>query len=101
MMRLMTDAAPTPPRHQVSFARPSSDMIKDANLYISGLPRTVSQQDLEDMFSRFGHIINSRVLVDQASGEPGPNPTPFTKRKTTQCARELSQIIENYLEPPC
>ncbi|XP_075901375.1 ELAV-like protein 1 isoform X2 [Nelusetta ayraudi] len=56
---------------KVSFARPSSDMIKDANLYISGLPRTVSQQDLEDMFSRFGHIINSRVLVDQASGESG------------------------------
>lgn len=53
---------------QVSFARPSSDMIKDANLYISGLPRTLSQQDLEDMFTRFGHIINSRVLVDQASG---------------------------------
>ncbi|TKS75245.1 ELAV-like protein 1 [Collichthys lucidus] len=53
---------------KVSFARPSSDMIKDANLYISGLPRTLSQQDLEDMFTRFGHIINSRVLVDQASG---------------------------------
>lgn len=43
-------------------------MIKDANLYISGLPRTMSQQDLEDMFARYGHIINSRVLVDQASG---------------------------------
>ncbi|XP_056266738.1 ELAV-like protein 1 isoform X2 [Pseudoliparis swirei] len=43
-------------------------MIKDANLYISGLPRALSQQDLEDMFTRFGHIINSRVLVDQASG---------------------------------
>lgn len=54
---------------QVSFARPSSDMIKDANLYISGLPRTLSQQDLEDMFSRYGQIINSRVLVDQASGK--------------------------------
>ncbi|KAI4787330.1 ELAV-like protein 1 isoform X1 [Gymnodraco acuticeps] len=53
---------------KVSFARPSSDTIKDANLYISGLPRTLSQPDLEDMFSRFGHIINSRVLVDQASG---------------------------------
>ncbi|XP_068600059.1 ELAV-like protein 1 [Brachionichthys hirsutus] len=53
---------------KVSFARPSSDTIKDANLYISGLPRTMGQQDLEDMFSRFGHIINSRVLVDQASG---------------------------------
>ncbi|XP_059197365.1 ELAV-like protein 1 isoform X1 [Centropristis striata] len=56
---------------KVSFARPSSDMIKDANLYISGLPRTLSQQDLEDMFTRFGHIINSRVLVDQASGPQG------------------------------
>ena len=54
---------------QVSFARPSSDMIKDANLYISGLPRTMIQQDLEDMFARYGHIINSRVLVDQASGK--------------------------------
>lgn len=43
-------------------------MIKDANLYISGLPRTASQQDLEDMFSHYGRIINSRVLVDQASG---------------------------------
>lgn len=74
MRRPMTDAASPPPLHQVSFARPSSDMIKDANLYISGLPRTVSQQDLEDMFSRFGHIINSRVLVDQASGESGPGP---------------------------
>ncbi|XP_077390796.1 ELAV-like protein 1 isoform X1 [Festucalex cinctus] len=53
---------------KVSYARPSSDTIKDANLYISGLPRTLGQQELEDMFASFGHIINSRVLVDQASG---------------------------------
>nr|XP_043899455.1 ELAV-like protein 1 isoform X1 [Solea senegalensis] len=56
---------------KVSFARPSSDTIKDANLYISGLPRTLSQPELEDMFARFGRIINSRVLVDQASGQSG------------------------------
>ncbi|XP_029905377.1 ELAV-like protein 1b isoform X2 [Myripristis murdjan] len=53
---------------KVSYARPSSDAIKDANLYISGLPKTVTQQDLEEMFTRYGRIINSRVLVDQASG---------------------------------
>ncbi|XP_077441143.1 ELAV-like protein 1 [Vanacampus margaritifer] len=53
---------------KVSYARPSSDTIKDANLYISGLPRTLGQQELEDMFASYGHIINSRVLVDQASG---------------------------------
>ncbi|CAJ0958968.1 unnamed protein product [Ranitomeya imitator] len=52
----------------VSFARPSSENIKDANLYISGLPRTMTQKDVEDMFSGFGRIINSRVLVDQATG---------------------------------
>uniref|UniRef100_A0A8C7HQ38 ELAV-like protein n=1 Tax=Oncorhynchus kisutch TaxID=8019 RepID=A0A8C7HQ38_ONCKI len=53
---------------KVSFARPSSDGIKDANLYISGLPKTMTQKDVEDMFTRYGRIINSRVLVDQASG---------------------------------
>lgn len=53
---------------KVSFARPSSDSIKDANLYISGLPKTLSQQELEDMFARYGRIINSRVLVDQTTG---------------------------------
>ncbi|XP_075719615.1 ELAV-like protein 1 isoform X1 [Rhinoderma darwinii] len=54
---------------KVSFARPSSENIKDANLYISGLPRTMTQKDVEDMFSGFGRIINSRVLVDQATGK--------------------------------
>ncbi|KAK1342388.1 hypothetical protein QTO34_015153 [Cnephaeus nilssonii] len=72
---------------KVSYARPSSEVIKDANLYISGLPRTMTQKDVEDMFSRFGRIINSRVLVDQTTGEgarlfwdskfPHPSPTPF------------------------
>uniref|UniRef100_A0A2K5E0U0 ELAV-like protein n=1 Tax=Aotus nancymaae TaxID=37293 RepID=A0A2K5E0U0_AOTNA len=42
---------------KVSYARPSSEVIKDANLYISGLPRTMTQKDVEDM-----------VLVDQTTG---------------------------------
>ncbi|XP_056599920.1 ELAV-like protein 1a isoform X2 [Triplophysa dalaica] len=53
---------------KVSYARPSSDTIKDANLYISGLPKTMTQKDVEDMFARYGSIINSRILVDQATG---------------------------------
>ena len=57
--------------YQVSYARPSSDTIKDANLYISGLPKSMTQKDVEDMFSRYGRIINSRVLVDQATGTTG------------------------------
>ncbi|XP_052475815.1 ELAV-like protein 1 isoform X1 [Carassius gibelio] len=53
---------------KVSYARPSSDTIKDANLYISGLPKTMMQKDVEEMFASYGRIINSHVLVDQASG---------------------------------
>ncbi|XP_077417575.1 ELAV-like protein 1a isoform X4 [Vanacampus margaritifer] len=53
---------------KVSYARPSSDTIKDANLYITNLPKTMMQKDVEEMFSHYGRIINSRVLVDQSSG---------------------------------
>ncbi|XP_011488495.1 ELAV-like protein 1 isoform X1 [Oryzias latipes] len=56
---------------KVSYARPSSDTIKDANLYISGLPKNMTQKDVEDMFSCYGRIINSRVLVDQSTGTTG------------------------------
>eukprot|EP00076_Gallus_gallus_P030575 XP_015155155.1 ELAV-like protein 1 isoform X2 [Gallus gallus] len=62
---------------KVSYARPSSEVIKDANLYISGLPRSMTQKDVEDMFSRFGRIINSRVLVDQTTGSSEPITVKF------------------------
>ncbi|KAM8887949.1 ELAV-like protein 1 isoform X1 [Synchiropus splendidus] len=75
---------------KVSFARPSSDTIKDANLYISGLPRTMGQQELEDMFSHYGNIINSRVLVDQASGlSRGVAFIRFDKRSEAEDAVKL------------
>ncbi|KAH8385274.1 hypothetical protein KR200_012213 [Drosophila serrata] len=47
---------------KVSFARPSSDAIKGANLYVSGLPKTMTQQELEAIFAPFGAIITSRIL---------------------------------------
>jgi len=49
---------------QVSFARPSSENIKGANLYISGLPKTLTQAELEQMFASFGEIITTRILTD-------------------------------------
>nr|QEN98432.1 Elav1 [Phascolion cryptum] len=53
---------------KVSFARPSSESIKGANLYISGLPKSMTQLDLETMFSKCGDIINSRILYDPMTG---------------------------------
>lgn len=55
---------------QVSYARPSSASIRDANLYVSGLPKTMTQKELEQLFSQYGRIITSRILVDQVTGEP-------------------------------
>ncbi|XP_073993918.1 ELAV like RNA binding protein found in neurons isoform X11 [Rhodnius prolixus] len=49
---------------KVSFARPSSEAIKGANLYVSGLPKNMAQQDLENLFSPYGRIITSRILCD-------------------------------------
>ncbi|XP_055601353.1 ELAV-like protein 3 isoform X3 [Uranotaenia lowii] len=54
---------------KVSFARPSSEAIKGANLYVSGLPKNMLQADLESLFSPFGRIITSRILCDNITGE--------------------------------
>lgn len=58
----------SPAPSQVSYARPSSASIRDANLYVSGLPKTMSQKDMEQLFSQYGRIITSRILVDQVTG---------------------------------
>ena len=55
---------------QVSFARPSSEAIKGANLYVSGLPKHMTQPDLERLFASCGNIITSRILCDNISGKP-------------------------------
>ena len=53
---------------KVSYARPSSAQIKNANLYIAYLPKTYAQADLEAMFRPFGTIITSKILIDTETG---------------------------------
>jgi ELAV like protein 2/3/4 len=53
---------------QVSLARPSSDQIKGANLYVGGIPKTWTHKDLDSLFSSFGHIVTSRILCDLQTG---------------------------------
>merc|ERR1719150_1777823 len=53
---------------KVSFARPSSEAIKGANLYVSGLPKHMTQPDLERLFASCGNIITSRILCDNITG---------------------------------
>lgn len=53
---------------KVSYARPSSATIKNANLYIAYLPKTFTQADLESYFMAHGKIITSKILIDNSTG---------------------------------
>ncbi|KAI6228407.1 ELAV-like protein 4 [Aphelenchoides besseyi] len=53
---------------KVSLARPSHETIKGANLYVSGLPKSLTQPELEKLFTPFGNIITSRILSDNITG---------------------------------
>lgn len=56
---------------KVSLARPSSPAIKDANLYVSGLPKHMSQAHLEKTFSQFGDIVTAKILLDSDGNSRG------------------------------
>lgn len=52
---------------KVAYARPRSDEIKHANLYVRGIPRNMKQEELEELFGQCGDIIQCRVLKDNSS----------------------------------
>lgn len=80
---------------KVSFARPSCEAIKGANLYVSGLPKTMTQPDLEGLFVGFGQIITSRILCDNVTGlSKGVGFVRFDKRGEAEVAiSKLNGII--------
>lgn len=47
---------------KVSFARPSSDEIKNANLYVTNMPANISEKEVRALFSQCGEIIQCRLL---------------------------------------
>lgn len=75
----------------MSYARPSSASIRDANLYVSGLPKTMTQKELEQLFSQYGRIITSRILVDQVTGISG---AAFLSPCIMQANKELLEYIQ-------
>lgn len=52
---------------KVSIARPASSEIKRSNLYIIGLPLNWTKQDLHNLFSSYGDVVESRILLDNNS----------------------------------
>lgn len=42
--------------------------MKDSNLYISNLPKDLTEKDLDKLFGQFGEIVQRNVLKDKISG---------------------------------
>lgn len=84
---------------KVSFARPSSESIKGANLYISGLPKSMTQLDLENLFSQSGNIITSRILYDQTTGLS--KGVGFIRFDTRTEAERAIQKLNNHIPEGC
>ena len=57
-------------RLKVSYARPAGDEIRETNLYITNLPRTITEQQLDVIFGKYGHIVQKNILRDKLTGQP-------------------------------
>lgn len=55
---------------QVSYARPSGEDIKETNLYVTNLPRAITEDQLETIFGKYGRIVQKHILRDKSNGTP-------------------------------
>ncbi|KAH9529086.1 hypothetical protein DERF_002996 [Dermatophagoides farinae] len=51
---------------KVSYARPSSDDIKNANIYVTNLPSTFTENDVRELFAECGDIIQCRLIGNRS-----------------------------------
>ncbi|XP_063541382.1 sex-lethal homolog isoform X2 [Cydia strobilella] len=82
-------------RLKVSYARPSGDDIKETNLYVTNLPRAVTEDQLETIFGKYGRIVQKHILRDKSNGSPrGVAFVRFDKREEAQEAiAALNNVI--------
>ncbi|XP_073948031.1 protein sex-lethal-like isoform X3 [Choristoneura fumiferana] len=89
-------------RLKVSYARPSGEEIKETNLYVTNLPRAITEDQLETIFGKYGRIVQKHILRDKSNGTPrGVAFVRFDKREEAQEAiAALNNVIpEGGTEP--
>lgn len=53
---------------KVSLARPPSLDIRNCKLYVTHLPKNYNETEVFNLFSKYGEIVECRVLIDTATG---------------------------------
>ncbi|XP_048506664.1 sex-lethal homolog isoform X4 [Athalia rosae] len=72
-------------RLKVSFARPSGEEIKETNLYVTNLPRNITENQIDNIFNKYGMIVQKNILKDKLTGLPrGVAFVRFDKREEAQ-----------------
>ena len=71
---------------KVSYARPSSTTIRNANVYVAYLPKSTTQATLESIFEPFGKIITSKILIDNTGLSKGVGFVRFDKHTEAEAA---------------
>lgn len=74
-------------RIKVSYARPPGEDIKETNLYIQNIPRSYTLDQLEELFSSYGQIVQKNLLKDKVTGLPrGVGFVRFDKKSEAEAA---------------
>lgn len=87
---------------KVAYSRPGGENIKNANLYLRGVPKNMTEQQLESILGQFGEIIQCRLLKDATGGRnKGVGFVLFDQRKQAEEAiKKLNgEILEGGTEP--
>lgn len=89
-------------RLKVSYARPPGQDIKNSNLYVTNLPKTINEDVIENMFGEFGQIVQKNILKDKITGMPrGVAFVRFSKREEAEAAMQKlnGKFLDGCMEP--
>lgn len=89
-------------RLKVSYSRPPGTDMKDSNLYITNLPKDITEQQIDNMFCEYGEIVQRTVLKDKVTGMPrGVAFVRFSKGEEAQAAIASlhGKMLENAMLP--
>ncbi|KAG8200585.1 hypothetical protein JTE90_000655 [Oedothorax gibbosus] len=87
---------------KVAFSRPGGENIKNANLYLRGVPKNMSEDKLQSILSEFGQIIQCRLLKDSSGNRnKGVGFVLFDQRdQAEQAIKKMNgEILEGGTEP--
>uniref|UniRef100_U5EQ96 Putative sex-lethal family splicing factor n=1 Tax=Corethrella appendiculata TaxID=1370023 RepID=U5EQ96_9DIPT len=82
-------------RIKVSYARPQGDELRETNLYITNLPRTITEQQLDVIFGKYGTIVQKNILRDKITGTP--RGVAFVRYNKREEAQEAISALNNVI----